>query len=74
MNIIEKWLRNIVWEETQRASTHFKQLNKDNTADIVKLILDLHDKKWSLESDSFLRTLNINPDKYWEKYNKATKK
>lgn len=69
MNLLTKWLRNIVWEETQRASRHFDYPRTDRTAEIVRLILDLHDKKWSFQSDAFLRDLNIDPKKYWIKYN-----
>lgn len=66
---IDAWVRNIVWEESQRASTHFKPLSQpDQTAKLVQLILDLHDKKWSHQTDSYLRELNIDPTKYWKKY------
>ena len=68
--LIEQKLRTIVWEETQRASRHFENVHHDRTREIVMLILDLHDKKWSIQSDTFLRELNINPEKYWEKYSK----
>lgn len=67
-NRIETLLRRIVWEETQEASTHFAKLSNDRTADIVKLILDLNEKEWSFETDAFLRELNIDPAKYWDKY------
>ena len=71
---IEKLLRRIVWEETQDASRHFHKQGVDRTDDLVQLVLDLHDKKWSYKSDAFLRTLNIDPTPYWDKYRKKGKK
>lgn len=41
--------------------------------EVVQLILDLHNKKWSMDSDKFLRILNIDPTPYEKKYWKDKK-
>jgi hypothetical protein len=56
MPSLREWFASIVREELYHR-TH----RADQTGDIVRLMLDLHDGKWSIQSDSFLRTLNIEP-------------
>lgn len=64
----------IVGTEQQVDDIKLKLARKDNhEREIVQLILDLHDKKWSFDSDRFLRVLNIDPTLYEKKFWKGKK-
>lgn len=62
---LESWIAGIV-----RGELKHREHPKDRAPELVQLILDLHDNRWSLKSDNFLRELNIDPEKYWKKYGK----
>ena len=68
-NRLRNWLSEIVSEQVEMAVKHRRPVSSPNdTADIVRLMLDLHDEKWSFASDAFLRRMNIDPQPYWRKY------
>lgn len=67
---LEDWIRKIITEVVYNELKHRK--HPDNQmGDLVNLMLDLHDKTWSFKSDRFLRVLNIDPKKYWDRYPKG---
>lgn len=71
MKTPKHWLEDLVWEQTKDV-VYNREHPKDQTADLVKLILELHNDEFSVQSRAFLQRLNINPSKYWKKYHDST--